>query len=212
MVKFKSIALILISFVFSSIIYASDGNDGIEHYEKLYKSGDVDAAYKLGIAHYYGISGVTSVARGTAMKYLVDAEKKGHTRAAAVLGIHYYNANDKDKALNYFRKSSTGGDLLSLAYIANLIEARDPEGAEKLYRRAIVGKSPKSFLFFGKFLIANSKPSTVKFNMGYALLLNLKISGLDKDGDVDRFLRVNPHKFGERDANILRQLMARHKI
>ena len=207
--KLKISALVLLGFISFS---AFSADDGIEHYEKLYQQGDSVAAYKLGLANYYGIDGIVNPSKNKAIKYLDFADKNGHVRASTILGIHYFESNVNDKALNHFKKAAAKGELLSMAYLAKMIEKEQPDEAERLYRRALTGKSPKSYQFFGEFLVNNSKAGTVKFLMGYALLINLKTSGKDSDMSVDRFFRINPYRFTKAEGSTLNQLIQRNKF
>lgn len=207
----KRIFLFLSLLASSSIAFA---NNGIDRYKALSDGGDPESAYKLGMVYYFGVDGEVNVNVGDAVKYLTLAEERGVARASTILGKHYFDNNNYKEATKHFKLASVKGERLALSYLGKIMEDNDKDGAERLYRASVRGGSaaPLSYLMFGQFLINKYEKGSTKSLEGYAILINLKLSGKDTKMEVDRFLRINDYKFNERDREVLNQLRERYKI
>lgn len=123
------------------------GNDGSRALAKLADSGDVDAMYVLGMAHYDG--DCVKVDRDRALALLSAAANLGQIKAIHDLGCFYYYGygfsdgfKDHIKARELLVRSAIAGYEPSMTFLASMLISgeggpKDVEEARGLLAKAV---------------------------------------------------------------------------
>ena len=121
-------------FLFSSVVFGDDWNDGVDAYERkdyktayklwlpLAEQGFAKAQYKLGTLYNYGLS-VPQDYKEAVRLYLLSAEQ-GYVDAQYNLGVLYHDGQgvpqDYKEAVKWYRLSAEQGDASAQYNLGNM--------------------------------------------------------------------------------------------